>query len=328
MGLGMATLAGVVGACTPEILDNSALVDEAAVLAAQASPAEARPGAQVTLRALDVVPGGPATRPLDWAYCTRRPSLTTPGTLSPECYGATGPALVALGTGGSVAGTLPRTVCETFGPDQPTPLPGQPAGRPADADGTGGYYQPVRILPPEAPLPAAFGVRTLCNLAGATPAQQAERDRRYRLNANPTITGLTLGGATPVPAWESDAAAVTSVPAGAALTLTASWPSCPEGPETEGPTAAGCGGAEPYVWFDPAARVFTVRREEIVVAWFATAGRFETARTGRAETEAAIFNDSSNQWTAPAGPGDVWLWVVVRDPRGGVGWSSHHLRVE
>jgi hypothetical protein len=322
------SVAALMAACTPEILDTTALVDEPALLAAQASPAEVRPGAPVTLRALDVVPGGPVTRTLDWAYCTRRPSLTTAGTLSPECYGTSGPALVGLGAGGTVAATLPRDVCQTFGPDQPTPLPGQPAGRPADADGTGGYYQPVRILAPEVPVPVAFGVRALCNLAGATPAQQAERDRRYRLNANPTLTGLTLGGSTPVPAWEGDTAAVTSVPAGAALTLTASWPTCPEGPETEGPAAAGCGGAEPYVWFDPVARVFTVRREEIVVAWFSTAGLFATARTGRTEAEAATFNDSPNQWTAPAAPGDVWLWVVVRDPRGGVGWSSYHLRVE
>lgn len=328
IGLGVGLLAGLAGACTPEIIDTSALVDGPAVVAAQASPAEVRPGATVAMRALDIGPGGPAPRALDWAYCTRRPSLTTPGTLSPDCYGATGPALVPLGAGGGVSGTLPRDVCQTFGPDQPTPLPGRPAARPADADGTGGYYQPVRLLAPDAALPIAFGVRALCNLAGATPAQQAERDRRYRLNANPTISGLTVGGGAPVPALEADPAAVTSVPAGAALTLTASWPSCPEGPETEGPAAPGCGGAEPYVWFDPVARVFTVRREELVVSWYSTAGRFVTSRTGRTEAEAATLNDSPNQWTAPATPGDVWLWVVVHDPRGGVGWSSHHLRVE
>lgn len=325
MGLGVAALA--VG-CTPEILDTTALVDEPAIVAAQASPAEVRPGAAVSLRALDVGPGGASPRALDWAYCARRPSLTTPGTLSPDCYGPTGPALVPLGAGGTVAATLPREVCQTFGPDQPTPLPGHPAGRPADADGTGGYYQPVRLLAPDVPVPVAFGVRALCNLAGATPAQQSERDRRYRLNANPTISGLTLGGGAPVPTLEADPAAVTSVPAGGAFTLTVSWPTCPVGLDTEGPMASGCGGAEPYVWFDPVARVFTVRREEIVVSWFSTAGRFATSRTGRTEAEAATLNDSSNEWTAPAAPGDVWLWAVVRDPRGGVGWSSHHLRVE
>jgi hypothetical protein len=320
-------VAALAAGCTPELVDTTALVDEPAVLAVQASPAEVLPGGAVTLRALDVGPGGPSVRGLDWAYCTRRPTLTTPGTLSPECYGPAGPALVALGGGPTVTGALPRDACQTFGPDQPTPLPGQPAGRPADADGTGGYYQPVRILPPEAPVPTAFGVRALCNLAGATPAQQAERDRRYRPNANPAVAGLALGDGTSVPAWEDDQAAVTSVSAGAAVTLAVSWPTCPSGPGAEGPAAPGCGGAEPYVWFDPVARSFTVRAEEIVVSWFATAGRFATARTGRTEAEAALANDSENLWTAPASPGDVWLWVVLRDPRGGVGWGTYHLRV-
>lgn len=328
IGPGGAALACLMAACTPEILDTTALIDEPAVVAAQTSPAEARPGAPVMLRALDVGPAGPGGRALDWAYCTRRPSLTTPGTLSPECYGLTGPALVPLGAGAGVAGMVPRNVCETFGPDQPTPLPGQPAGRPADADGSGGYYQPVRILPPASTVPVAFGVRALCNLAGATPAQQAERDRRYRPNANPTISGLALADGTAVTALESDPAAITTVRAGAPLALVVSWPTCPDGPEAEGPTAPGCGGSEPYVWFDPVARVFTVRREEMVVSWLATAGAFATARTGVTEEQAAVASSSLNQWTAPANAGDVWLWVVVRDPRGGVAWSTHHIRVE
>jgi len=92
-------------------------------------------------------------------------------------------------------------------------------------------------------------------------------------------------------------------------------------------TPAGCAGSESYVWFDPQARVFVERREAINVAWFATAGILSTARTGRVETEGAA-TDSTNDWLAPSSPADVWLWMVIRDSRGGVGWSTYRVRVE
>jgi hypothetical protein len=84
----------------------------------------------------------------------------------------------------------------------------------------------------------------------------------------------------------------------------------------------GCGGAEAYVWLNPASRTIETRRESIRVSWFATAGAFASARTGRTELEAATpFSD--NLWTAPAAGQKVFLWVVVRDDRGGTAWTSH-----
>jgi hypothetical protein len=225
---------------------------------------------------------------------------------------------------------MPATVCQTFGPDQPAPKPGQPAGRPADPDPTGGYYQPVRILAPDAPQAhdarpyASFEARAHCNLAGASPARQREYDARYRLNQNPSLVSVALvDDGTVLPALETDAGAVTTVQAGASLTLRARWPACPD-------PAADCGGSESYVALEPATRTFVDHREELVVSWFATAGQFATAKTGRSEAEALAGapDDSDNIWIAPPTPRDVFLWLVLRDDRGGVTWSSHHLHVE
>ena len=216
-------------ACTPEIVDTTSLVAGPALLAVAASPAEARPGEPLALRALAVGPDGPAPRALDWALCTARAPLTSPGVLAPDCLGAGGDALVPLGVGAEVAAAMPANVCQTFGPDQPAPRPGQPAGRPADPDPTGGYYQPVRIVDPDAGerrATASFEARALCHVAGATPEQQAEFDRSYRLNENPSVAGLALDDGTPLPSLEGDPAAVTAVAAGATLTLRVTWPDC------------------------------------------------------------------------------------------------------
>lgn len=331
--------------CSPTLVDTTPLVDAPALLAAQVTPAETRPGVALTLRALDVGPDGPQTRALDWAFCTERPPLAAAGSLAPACREMTDPALLPLGAGSGVTAVMPADVCSRFGPDQPTPKPGQPAARPADPDPTGGYYQPVRILPPDGTPAAKFELRALCNLAAATPDQQQELDRRYRLNVNPALAALALDDATALPPAESDPGAVTPIAAGARVTLRVTWPGCP-GPGEDvcgdgvcGPdetasdcpddcaTPAGCAGSESYVWFDPQARLFVTRREAINVAWFATAGAFAAARTGRSEPEAAA-TDSANDWIAPAASGDVWLWLVIRDSRGGVGWSSYRLRVE
>jgi hypothetical protein len=298
--------------CTPELLDTTSLVGGPRLLAVAAAPAEVRPGQPFTLRALDVSPAGEAGRAPAWSLCTERAPLTEAGPLSSTCLAGDGPA---LGTGIEVMGTVPRDVCRNFGPDQPPPRAGQPPGRPADPDATGGYYQPVRVrIPGEGD--SAFAVRVLCNLGGATPEQQAAFDQGYRLNQAPALSGLFAAGGGRIPAVQEDPAAVSLVPAGATVSLRAAWPRC--GDEA-------CGGAERYLWFDPAARALVMRREAVRISWFATAGTFAAARTGEGET--GEISESTNVWTAPQTPGDVRVWLVVRDDRGGLGWSSHRLRV-
>jgi hypothetical protein len=61
-------------------------------------------------------------------------------------------------------------------------------------------------------------------------------------------------------------------------------------------------------------------REELVASWFATAGEFEEEQTA-----VQLSKTITNEFTAPERAGalgkDVTLFVVVRDQRGGVGWS-------
>ena len=87
----------------------------------------------------------------------------------------------------------------------------------------------------------------------------------------------------------------------------------------------GCGGAETYLVFDPTTLELTTRREAIGVAWFATGGSFEAARTGRAPEELDAFSD--NLWTAPEFAGAHTLWVVLRDDRGAAAWHSVAVQV-
>jgi hypothetical protein len=61
------------------------------------------------------------------------------------------------------------------------------------------------------------------------------------------------------------------------------------------------------------------------VAWFATGGSFDDDRTGTAPTDPTPF--TTNTWHAPASPGLVHLWVVLRDDRGGAGWTEYALDV-
>ena len=92
-------------------------------------------------------------------------------------------------------------------------------------------------------------------------------------------------------------------------------------------TPHGCRGSEPYGYFDPLAREVRDRRESMRVSWFANDGVFDHDRTGRSEAEAdQSFSD--NAWTAPEASGEVLLWVVLRDDRGGVGFESYRVRVK
>jgi hypothetical protein len=68
------------------------------------------------------------------------------------------------------------------------------------------------------------------------------------------------------------------------------------------------------------------RTEEAVVSWFATAGKF-----GAEQTTAQLTKTLDNTFTAPLTPpagGRLSVFVVVRDQRGGEGWTSLEVVVE
>ena len=77
-----------------------------------------------------------------------------------------------------------------------------------------------------------------------------------------------------------------------------------------------------YAHYDPSTQQVSRRREQMRVSWFATAGTLDSAATGPASDEDVT---ASNRWVTPSTPGEVWLGLVLRDDRGGVG--ARHVRV-
>jgi hypothetical protein len=61
------------------------------------------------------------------------------------------------------------------------------------------------------------------------------------------------------------------------------------------------------------------------VSWFVTAGELAFDQTGRSESDREL--QTENRWSTPAGGGHVFLWVVLRDARGGTAFASYELDV-
>jgi hypothetical protein len=81
---------------------------------------------------------------------------------------------------------------------------------------------------------------------------------------------------------------------------------------------------ESFPVFDRASRTLVDHREAIRVSWFVSAGALAEGRTGRDETETETF--AEDVWTTPdAGP--AYLWVVVRDSRGGVAFAGYTVTI-
>lgn len=312
-------------ACVPEFDDELSLVVAPRVLAIKSEPAEAKPGETVTISALVVDAALAAPAPARFALCVERKPLTELGPVSPSCLSepsAHSEALTPLGVGNGVEAALPSDACRLFGPSRPEPKDGEPPGRAVDPDPSGGYYEPVIARVDTARDLAVGAIRLLCPLSGVTQAQSVEFATRYRANRNPEIAKLEwltesdVNELTPDEAQTEPAAAFAP---GERVSLRANWVDCPSEP------LGACTGAESYVWFDPSARQIAERRESIRISWFATAGSFADERSGRDESEPETT--AENTWTAPSREGQVRLWLVIRDARGGQSWRSYRVEV-
>ena len=164
--------------------------------------------------------------------------------------------------------------------------------RPRDPDPTGGYYQPVRADAGEAGL--AFGfARITCKL-GSAPADVAhDYQTMYVANKNPTLAPIT----------------VDHVAADTDVTLTAAW----DPPEQ-------------YLYYDPSSQTLITRRESMRVSWFATAGSLPVDATAVGEDDPAT--SVSTTWHTPAQAGPAWVWLVLRDSRGGIATRSAAITVD
>jgi hypothetical protein len=187
-------------------------------------------------------------------------------------------SLVELGDGPTAAAIVPSDACTLFGPDVP------PGGfRPRDPDATGGFYQPVRAVTLDE---LAFGfTRITCKLGTAPSDVAHDYDLHYVANANPTVS-LAIDPQEPT--------------AGEAVTITASWPAS---------------AAESYLYYDPQSQTLVTRRESMRMSWFATGGELPVDATAVGETDDAT--SVSTTWRAPA-QSSAWLWIVLRDSRGGI----------
>lgn len=292
-------------ACKPDLGAPASLVTEPRVLAVQSEPAEVAPGKDMQLHALIASPDGTLMPDVAWGFCTEPAPLSSNNVVGDDCiYGAA--SLMARGS--TITATIPIDACSQFGPTPPAPEPGQPPRRPHDADVTGGFYQPVRMLAKlgaDAQVPAIGLTRITCDLANAPLDVVQQFHARYHANTNPTIARTLAqlpgaGDAIDIPA---------SLPANAAIPLRVRWTD---------------DSAETFPVFDPQQRALVDHREAIRVSWFVSDGELASERTGRTEDDLETFAD--NTWTTgEAGP--AHLWVVMRDTRGGVTAESFDVTI-
>lgn len=325
--------------CVPTFSDETSSIEEPRLLAIRAEPAEARPGAAVTLRALFVDENAEESggESVDWSLCVLRKPLTELGPVAPECvleFGSESSALVTLGTGVSVEAQLGSDVCRKFGPLSPPLEMGQTVpGRAVDPDLSGGFYQPVIAGNPD---PVVGRIRASCGSTGLPQSESVLFNQGYRPNEHPEPESITyLDGDD-----ERPVEGTIEVQAGDELTVLAHFPTCPSEPVCgdglctayENPTVCsedcakspvGCLGAEGYLYADQKARVTVLKRETVEIGWFAAAGTFDLATTDNSEDAKVI----SNTWIAPEGSLDTTIWLVARDDRGGTSWRSVRVRV-
>ena len=280
----------------PSLGSGDWLVSAPRSVAVRAEPAEAAPGTAVTFTALIAAPPGSAgDAGVRWSFCTAPLPDTTDNAVSPACLEAS--ALTPAGTGLVTTATLPADGCVMFGPD--TSAVGL---RPRDPDSTGGYYQPIRVDLPGADI--TFGlVRIRCDLAGADSVTASAFAAEYQPNHNPVLEPLAA-------AMNGASSSLTAVAPGARVVLTASWPAA---------------SAETFAYFDPVSQTIVQQREAMQVAWYCSAGAFDTESTGRAANDFATTSDDG--WAAPSTGGAVRLWVVLRDSRGGVDFITLDVAV-
>ena len=298
-------------ACKPDLGAPQSLVTSPRLLAVRGNPAEADPGAAVSYDTLSVDASGTIAAPaVTWGLCHTPKPPAEANAVSVDCLGA----LDETGPAPTFSSPMPADACMLFGPIAPPPTMGQPPIRPRDPDVTGGFYQPVRAVLADADATdVAFALERIhCRLANAPTNIATTFNMTYTPNVNPTLARVTLDpdgqAVTLFAPGAPPATAPASIAPGARVTFEAAWPD--DTPES-------------YPVWNLASRTLETHREALRVSWFASDGSFEHDRSGRGEDETELF--TRNDWTAPAEPGVVHFWVVLRDSRGGTDFGSYDL---
>lgn len=292
-------------ACVPTVDEDPSRAERDQILAIRFEPAEAEPKAPTSVTALFVGDADSGEPAVAFDLCLARKALSELGPVAPECV-ANGPehedAVRYLGMGGAVDFVVPDDACRSFGPQRPEAEPGQPPGRPADPDPTGGYYQPVIARLGNTAL---GGLRLDCGLPGASQEQVAEYNRNYEPNTNPSLerVALRIGDGSWRDAAEEDSL---SVPPDTIVRIRTEW----SAPQT-------------YQLLSTEERVLERREEIYLASFYSSVGGFVSHRIAVDERSRA-----DAEWRSPRNAGVVRIWAIVRDGRGGVGWASFGLNVE
>ena len=318
-GLLLALACGLSISCVPDLNVKASRVDQTRVVAVRATPAEATPGQMVNWQAVVVAPlQHQANTQIQWALCQAPRNPSDSITVTMTCLGdpdvpgpalgdggVTPPTVTSLpGMTGSVAqAVIPSDACRKIGPEVSAMGAGGVKQRPPDADITGGYQLPLRLVAFDASggdprVDVSFDrQRVHCNLANAPAEAARDYAKRYKANQNPELQAIALAGVV----GAADGSARYQVPRGTKIPVQLLWPDAAR---------------ETYVLFDPVQRAVVERTETLDVSWYTNGGEFERDRT----TQDGDAPSSSNTLVLDQGAvGPVTLWVVLRDERGGVG---------
>lgn len=301
------SLCGALIACVPTFEDTPWRIDTVRVLAIASTPAEARPAEVIDLTALSVGPEGPIDARPRWSACTVPRRAQTRTQVSSACL--RGEGLHAR----NASGPLLRDACARFGPNVPPATENLPPQRPADPDPSGGYFVPIRAEV-DNDVDAWGSVRVRCDLAGATRMLFEAFETGYRPNVAPSVQRVVQ-----LP----DTVAEPTVDPGSIPVVLP--------PDTQVRWRVEVGAAESYVRYDAPRTQIVSAREWLRVDWYATDGSMlepasaRRAPTGDDDGQPLVFDTS---WRTPRRAGPAWLWVVVTDARGGVGWQALSVVVD
>lgn len=281
-----AALSVVLGAlacgCVQDDPTRNYLVSEPRILAVLAEPAEALPGDAVHFRAVWVDRSGPVVDGrVRWSFCVTPRALSENTPVSRACASTDEAPLSARTL--ELDTRIPRDACARFGTETALGM------RPADPDHSGGYYQPLRVSTEDLTT-SVVRARILCPLANA-PIDVARRfNEDYVPNAAPSIVGLTLS-------MNGEELAPDALPAEATVTLQLSL---------------GDDARERYLRYSARSGELDTLPEVLSAEWFVTRGELDQ---DQAEIRALT---AENVLSTPEPDSELWLWIVVRDDRGGV----------
>jgi len=299
-------LAFAFAACTPEDFPTETLVDRLRMLGLTSTPADLAPGETARLLALVVDPSRPGQATTTfWIGCDpdpfnlNRSACADPAVVNdPSRLGdmtALPPGVKFIGLNAQAVYAAPKGLFDALAPDDPQ-----------RAAGTSGQVLTISIAEEVSPtasmeeLRAVFArvqrkeVKSLISLFRVRISEDPER------NTNPRITTLLVDDAP----W----------PTGARVMMK---PAQQLRLDVEGPDEV----FEPFTAQTPSGA--EARTERVLIAWYSTAGRFSEERT-------ALREGVKTKYTAPgAKPFDPvperrtgTFWTVLRDTRGGLGWSE------